>query len=142
MTKEEFNKEWFDIVKSNIMMIRHFENFIEIPLAADELYLTLENIFSLLRKISVKTFYTNKSVERIYLLASPDIDNIHEILCFLTNDEVTLVYSVILNVFEDLIYLTEELEKYEIAGNLLKIRDYWFNERQIKIVPIKNVKQK
>lgn len=142
MTKQEFNEEWFDIVKSNIMMIRHFENFIDIPLASDEIYLTLENIFSLLRKISVKTFYTNKSIERIYLLVSPDIDNIHDILCFLTNDELVLTYSIIFNVFEDLIYLTEELEKYEIAGNLLKIRDYWFNERHIKIATIKNVKQK
>jgi len=140
MTKEEFNREWFDIVKSNIMMVRHFTEFVDIPLAADEIYLSLENIFSLLRKISVKTFYTDKSIERIYLLVSPEIDIIQEILSFLSNIETTLVYSIILNLFNDLIYFTEELEKYEITGNLLNIRDYWFKERQIKIITTTNVK--
>lgn len=142
MTKEEFNKEWFDIINSNTMMVKHFNEFSEIPLASEEIQFTLEVIFTFLRKISVKTFYTSKSVERIYLLISPDIDIIHEILIFLSQQETTLVYSVILNIFDDLIYLTENVERYEIAGNLLKIRDYWFNERQIKIKPTTNVKQK
>ena len=142
MNEKEFKKEWFDIINSNLIVIKHYESFITIPLPSEEVYLMIENIFSLIRKAKNDRFYNNKDIERIYSLVYNDIETIHEILDVVDVGATVLIYSIILDIFDGLVKLTESEEMYESSANLLKFRDYWFGDKHIKIIPITNVKQK
>lgn len=140
MDEEQFKKEWFEIVNSNLIFIKHYELFINIPLASEEIYLMIENIFSLMRKVKNNKFYNNKDIERIYSLVYNDIEIIHEILDVVDTSATVLIYSIILDIFDGLVKLAESEEMFETSGNLLKFRDYWFSDKHIKIVKKPSVK--
>lgn len=128
-----FNKEWDDIVAINVVQLYSFEELEGYSELTSELDIHIGNIFDMLRRIKNNKFYSSKEVESIYLLIKQNVDVINEILIILNNRITTAVYELILNIFEELILLAEDYEMFEISGNLLAVRDYWFSIFNIKI---------
>jgi len=135
-----FKKEWKEIVDMNIVQVYQFNEFDNHREIAVELDQNMADIFDMLFRIKNNKFYNNKEIESIYLLIRPSIMTINEILMMLNNKITGPIYEIILNVFEELILLAEDYENYEVAGNLLEVRDYWFNCFNIRINTVKGAK--
>lgn len=134
-----FSKEWDDIISVNVIEVYNFEELSISQSLAGELHAHITGVFDLLKKIKSNKFYNNKEVESIYFLIKESVNIINEILIMLNNSITVPVYELILNVFEELVLLAEDYEMFEMSGNLLKIRDYWFDLFNILI---KNINKK
>jgi len=133
MKDEAFYKEWEDIILINIMPLYSFDVLQEYTGICDKLSQLIENIFSTLKRLKCKV-YNNKEIETIFMLIREDIATLNDILWKMFHTATKPVYEVILNIFEELILLCEDLTYFEICANLLKIRDFWFNKYKITIV--------
>ena len=129
----DFFKEWEDIILVNTIPIYSFVELEEYTGICDKLSQLIEDIFSTLKRLNCKV-YNSREIETIFMLIREDIATLNDILWKMFNTVTKPIYEVILNIFEELILLCEDMTYYELCANLLKIREFWFNKYKITII--------
>ncbi len=140
----DFTTQWNSLVKLNMAMIYNLplEDFGSL---SEGIVFHITNIFDILIKLKNKSFYTRKEIETVFLLTKNDINDLNDHLqLIIVEDELTaiplVIYYVVADLFDDLIYLMESEESYEGAKNLLEFRAFWFRLMNIKLPVRTNVK--
>jgi hypothetical protein len=122
--------EWDDIVIKEIGKLKF------LPLSTiiiSELDKQILEIFDVLKRLENKKFYLEEDVENIFCFISLNVFYMNDILVKAGNAVLVNVYQLILNIFDKLIKIAAGDEEYEVAQNLLRVRDYWYNYLSIKI---------
>ena len=121
-----------DSIMINSMMIYSLEELESLPAICGDLYDTLNNIFEKLLKLKNNRFYNKKEVEAVFLLIHQEIKMINDTIIALSLNPQN-IYEIILDCFEDLVHIYERREEFEAAGNLMSLRDFWFDRYKIEI---------
>lgn len=129
---DNFNKDWQNIVKTHLIEIYGYEEFIPYEPLAHQLEMSIANIFESLRRLKRTKFYTIKEIENIFLMINDDIKDIHAVLITMNNLITGKTYKLIFDVFASLIELGETYNLYEVSGNLLGIKNWWLQHYNIK----------
>jgi len=128
---KSYEKEWDDIVGAlafDVYAMDELEHDTEIQV---RLFTQIEIIFGQLKKLSRGRFFKQRELDVTWVMFRQDIFYLND----LANDGGVLrnVYSVIVELFDELIKIAERITDYECASNLLKFRDMWFNAFNIKL---------
>lgn len=123
---------WQEILNYNLKKIWKINNLHGNDDITNELYLLIDAVFTTLKNIKNDRFYTPREIQTIYMMIKDTISYINDIIAFIPGiaDEV---YKIINKTFDNLILLGEEFTFYEVSGNLLQLKDYWFDTYNIKI---------
>lgn len=129
---DNFNKDWQNVVKTNLIELYGYDEFVGYETMAHQLEISIGNIFESLRRLKRSKFYTIKEIENIFLMINDDIKDIHAILIAMNNVITGKTYLLIFELFANLIELGETYTLYEVSGNLLNIKNWWLNHYNIK----------
>ena len=128
---KSYEKEWDSKVSVFAFDVYAMDELEHDPETQVQLFTQIEIIFSQLKKLSRGRFFKQRELDVTWVMLRSDI--------LILNDwagasgVLNNVYSVIVELFDELIKITEVKTDYECASNLLKFRDLWFNAFNIKI---------
>ena len=137
---KSYEKEWDSKVSVFAFDVYAMDELEHDPETQVQLFTQIEIIFSQLKKLSRGRFFKQRELDVTWVMLRSDI--------LILNDwagasgVLNNVYSVIVELFDELIKIAEVKTDYECASNLLKFRDLWFNTFNIKIKNASGTEQK
>ena len=137
---KSYEKEWDDVVGVMAFDVYAMDELEHEPQIQVNLFQQIEIIFGQLKKLSRGRFFKQREMDVTWIMLRHDI--------FVLNDwakeggVLKNVYEVIVELFDELIRITERMMDYECASNLLKFRDMWFAAFNIKIKSVSGTGQK
>lgn len=137
---KSYEKEWDSKVSVFAFDVYAMDELEHDPETQVQLFTQIEIIFSQLKKLSRGRFFKQRELDVTWVMLRHDI--------LILNDwagaskVLKNVYSVIVELFDELIKIAEVKADYECASNLLKFRDLWFNTFNIKIKNASGTEQK
>lgn len=137
---KSYEKEWDDKVSMFAFDVYAMDELEHDPETQVQLFTQIEIIFSQLKKLSRGRFFKQRELDVTWVMLRHDI----LILNDWAKEALVLrnVYSVIVELFDELIKIAEIKTDYECASNLLKFRELWFNTFNIKIKNASGTEQK
>jgi len=125
----KFYDEWDKIVSGFAFDIYSLEELEDLNDIQFMLFSNVEDIFIDLKKLKKERFFVDREIQAMWIVLTDKILYLNE---YGRAYKIDLM-SIVLDIFDELLVLCEKFSEYECAGNLLKFRDKWLFELQIKI---------
>lgn len=123
----KLRKEVEDILFNNLMPITYLDDLMDFKPTDDEIINYINKIF--IQMVYFKPRVFNKAeIDIAWAMLHNDIWLLNDLLNKLNSQALVLVvYEIIENIFEELFVLLEDFEMFELASNILKIKNKWFS---------------
>lgn len=123
----KLRKEVEDILFNNLMPITYLDDLMDFKPTDDEIINYINKIF--IQMVYFKPRVFNKAeIDIAWAMLYNDIWLLNDLLNKLNSHTlVSVVYEIIENIFEELFVLLEDFEMFELASNILKIKNKWFS---------------